>query len=78
MTVVSAQDSPRSDVLRDEREAYGRKLGAAGDEVPTLRYSGTIQDFGRRRSDQGGDAPARDGIEGAPAISARLTPPGTD
>jgi len=34
------------DVLRDEGEAYGRKLDAAGDEVTTTRYNGTIHDFG--------------------------------
>ncbi|MFM0282693.1 alpha/beta hydrolase [Paraburkholderia sediminicola] len=36
----------QSDVLRDEGEAYGRKLDAAGDEVTTVRYNGTIHDFG--------------------------------
>lgn len=35
-----------SDVLRDEGEAYGRKLDAAGNEVSTVRYDGTIHDFG--------------------------------
>jgi acetyl esterase len=34
------------DVLRDEGEAYGRKLDAAGDEATTVRYDGTIHDFG--------------------------------
>ncbi|QCP53858.1 alpha/beta hydrolase [Trinickia violacea] len=34
------------DVLRDEGEAYGRKLDAAGDAVTTTRYNGTIHDFG--------------------------------
>jgi acetyl esterase len=34
------------DVLRDEGEAYGRKLDQAGDEVTTTRYNGTIHDFG--------------------------------
>ncbi|CAE6743589.1 Carboxylesterase NlhH [Paraburkholderia aspalathi] len=34
------------DVLRDEGEAYGRKLDTAGDEVTTVRYNGTIHDFG--------------------------------
>jgi acetyl esterase/lipase len=35
-----------SDVLRDEGEAYGRKLNAAGDDATTVRYIGTIHDFG--------------------------------
>jgi acetyl esterase len=34
------------DVLRDEGEAYGRKLDAAGNDVTTTRYNGTIHDFG--------------------------------
>lgn len=34
------------DVLRDEGEAYGRKLDAAGVEAATTRYDGTIHDFG--------------------------------
>jgi acetyl esterase len=34
------------DVLHDEGEAYGRKLDAAGDEATTVRYNGTIHDFG--------------------------------
>ncbi|NVI09888.1 alpha/beta hydrolase [Paraburkholderia youngii] len=34
------------DVLRDEGEAYGRKLDAAGNAVTTTRYNGTIHDFG--------------------------------
>jgi acetyl esterase len=34
------------DVLRDEGEGYGRKLVAAGDEATTVRYDGTIHDFG--------------------------------
>ena len=36
----------QSDVLRDEGEAYGRKLDAAGDDATTVRYNGTIHDFG--------------------------------
>jgi acetyl esterase len=34
------------DVLRDEAEAYGRKLDAAGVNVKTVRYNGMIHDFG--------------------------------
>jgi acetyl esterase len=34
-----------NDVLRDEGEAYGRKLAQAGVSVTSLRYNGTIHDF---------------------------------
>jgi acetyl esterase len=34
-----------NDVLRDEGEAYGRKLAAAGVRVTSVRYNGTIHDF---------------------------------
>src|SRR5690606_17462750 len=35
-----------NDVLRDEGEAYGRKLDAAGVDVTTVRYDGLIHDYG--------------------------------
>ncbi len=34
-----------SDVLRDEGEAYGRRLAQAGVRVTSVRCNGTIHDF---------------------------------
>lgn len=35
-----------NDILRDEGEAYGRKLDEAGVPVTTIRYNGVVHDFG--------------------------------
>ncbi|MBF4494515.1 alpha/beta hydrolase [Flavobacterium sp. MR2016-29] len=35
-----------NDILRDEGEAYGRKLSSAGVEVTTVRYNDVIHDWG--------------------------------
>lgn len=42
-TLIQVADA---DILREEGEAFGRKLDAAGVDVTTIRYNGTIHDFG--------------------------------
>jgi acetyl esterase len=49
-------------VLRDEGEAYGRKLDAAGDDATTVRYNGTIHDFGLLNA-LAEDAPTKSAIK---------------
>jgi acetyl esterase len=41
----TAQAVDENDVLRDEGEAYARKLSQAGIRVTSVRYNGTIHDF---------------------------------
>lgn len=48
-----------NDVLRDEGEAYGRKLTQAGVRTTSVRYSGTIHDFVMLNAI--GDTPAAEG-----------------
>lgn len=44
MTILT--QTAELDVLRDESEAFGRKLGAAGVPVTVTRYNGMIHDYG--------------------------------
>ncbi|MBR8315411.1 alpha/beta hydrolase [Burkholderia dolosa] len=60
------------DVLRDEGEAYGRKLDAAGVDATTTRYDGTIHDFGLLNA-LADDAPTKAALKAmANEIATRL------
>ncbi|PLZ03903.1 alpha/beta hydrolase [Burkholderia sp. WAC0059] len=60
------------DVLRDEGEAYGRKLDAAGVDAATARFNGTIHDFGLLNA-LAGDAPTKAALKAmANEIRTRL------
>jgi acetyl esterase/lipase len=60
------------DVLRDEGEAYGRKLDAAGVDATTTRYDGTIHDFGLLNA-LANDAPTKAAMKAmGNEIAARL------
>ena len=64
------------DVLRDEGEAYGRKLDAAGVPVVVTRYDGMIHDFGvlNALSEVPGTRAALH--QAAEELEQRLGPPG--
>jgi acetyl esterase len=51
-----------NDVLRDEGEAFGRKLNEAGVKVSTVRYLGMIHDFG-----------LLNGLATVPSVTAQTT-----
>jgi acetyl esterase len=60
------------DVLRDEGEAYGHRLGQAGNDVTTTQYKGTIHDFGLLNA-LATDAPTRAAMQQmATALKTRL------
>jgi acetyl esterase len=62
--VITAENDP----VRDEGEAYARKLAAAGARVTATRYLGTIHDFLMLNA-LADSPPTRSAIE---QISARL------
>jgi acetyl esterase len=57
----------RADVLRDEGEAYGRRLREAGVDVTAICYEGIIHDFVMLNAVAGTDA-ARDAIAQASRV----------
>ena len=60
------------DVLRDEGEAYGRKLDAAGNDVAVVRYKGTIHDFGLLNALASDPATREAMLQGGAALKAHL------